>query len=357
VTKQAGRPWWSKAQHDARRPVLRQRMLIQEALTGWFERQEFQQVETAELRTSPGNETHLHAFATDWLRTDGSLADRLYLHTSPEFSLKKLLAAGETQLFEFARVFRNRERGPLHAPEFTMLEWYRARQPYTVLMDDAAELIALAAEVAGTGWLTHRGQTVDPYRAPERLTLAEAFDRFAGIDLLATISADGLSTDAAALAAAARAKGIRVAGDDSWSDVFTRVLLEKVEPQIGRERITILTEYPAPEAALARRKPGDLRVAERFEVFTCGVELLNAFGELTDVAEQRRRFEADMAAKQRIYGKTYPLDEAFLSALTAMPEASGAALGFDRLVMLAMGVDEIDDALWTPAPLQSEPHS
>jgi elongation factor P--(R)-beta-lysine ligase len=166
-----------------------------------------------------------------------------------------------------------------------------------------------------------------------------------------------LSTDAAALAAAARAKGIRVAGDDSWSDVFTRVLLEKVEPQIGRERITILTEYPAPEAALARRKPGDLRVAERFEVFTCGVELLNAFGELTDVAEQRRRFEADMAAKQRIYGKTYPLDEAFLSALTAMPEASGAALGFDRLVMLAMGVDEIDDALWTPAPLQSEPHS
>lgn len=357
MTRQAGTAWWSKAQHEARRPVLRQRMLIQEALTGWFEGQSFQQVETAELRASPGNETHLHAFAADWLRTDGTVADRLYLHTSPEFSLKKLLAAGETQLFEFARVFRNRERGALHAPEFTMLEWYRAHRPFTALMEDAAELIALAAEVAGTGRLTHRGHSIDAYRNPERLTLAEAFDRFASIDLLATISADGLSTDAGRLAAAARAKGIRVADDDSWSDVFTRVLLEKVEPNIGRERITILTEYPAPEAALARRKPGDQRVAERFEIFACGVELVNAFGELTDVAEQRRRFETDMAAKQRIYGETYPLDDAFLRALAEMPEASGAALGFDRLVMLAMGVDEIDDVLWTPAPQQPEPQA
>jgi elongation factor P--(R)-beta-lysine ligase len=357
VKTSAGKPWWSKARHDARRPVLRQRMLIQEALSGWFERQKFQQVDTSELRSSPGNETHLHAFATDWLRTDGSMVDRLYLHTSPEFSLKKLLAAGETRLFEFARVFRNRERGPLHAPEFTMLEWYRALRPYSALMDDAAELIALAAEVAGTGRLTHHDRSVDPYLAPERLTLAEAFDRFAGIDLLATISADGLSTDTAALMAAARSKGIRVADDDSWSDVFTRVLLEKVEPQIGRERITILTEYPAPEAALARRKPDNPRVAERFEIFACGVELANAFGELTDVAEQRRRFEADMAAKERIYGETYPLDEVLLSALAEMSEASGAALGFDRLVMLAAGVDDIDDVLWTPAPLQPDPQS
>jgi lysyl-tRNA synthetase class 2 len=197
--------------------------------------------------------------------------------------------------------------------------------------------------------LSFRGQGVDPQAEPERLTLAEAFDRYADIDLLATVSADA-STDRAGLAAAAQAHGIRVASDDTWADVFSRVLVEKIEPNLGRGRATILCEYPASEAALARRKPDDPRLAERFELYACGVELANCFGELTDPAEQRRRFEAEMAEKARIYGEAYPIDEDLLAALAQMPPASGGALGFDRLVMLATGAPHIEQVLWSPVP-------
>jgi lysyl-tRNA synthetase class 2 len=214
-------------------------------------------------------------------------------------------------------------------------------------MADCAELLAQAARAAGAASLRWRGSEVDPFAEPERLTLHEAFARHAGIDLMATIAADG-ATDREALAGQARAAGIRLAEDDSWSDIFSRVLAEKVEPHLGRGRATILCEYPISEAALARPKPADPRVAERFELFACGVELANAFGELTDPAEQRRRFEADMDEKERIYGERYPIDEDFLAALGAMPEASGIALGFDRLVMLCTDARRIEDVLWTP---------
>ena len=342
-------PWWSPARLDDRRPFLKGRAAIVRAIRAWFEAQGFTEVETPALQRSPGNETHLHAFATEAVGPAGERSP-LYLRTSPEFAAKKLLAAGETQIFELARVWRNRERGPLHHPEFTLLEWYRTAAPYETLMDDCAALLALAADAAGAKVLTYKGQTVDPQAAPERLTLAEAFDRHAGIDLLATVSADGGAGDRDALAAAAQAAGIRTAADDSWSDVFTRVLVEKVEPNLGRGRATILCEYPTPEAALARRKPGAPQVAERFELYACGVELANAFGELTDPAEQRARFTADMAEKARLYGETYPLDEDLLTALAHMPPASGAALGFDRLVMLATAAPHIDQVLWAPIP-------
>jgi lysyl-tRNA synthetase class 2 len=154
--------------------------------------------------------------------------------------------------------------------------------------------------------------------------------------------------DRDALAAAARGAGIKIANDDTWGDVFSRILVQKIEPGIGNGRATLLTEYPAAQAALARRNPADPRVAERFELYACGVELANAFGELTDPAEQRRRFEADMAEKQRIYGERYPIDDDFLAALAHMPPASGAALGFDRLVMLATGATNIEQVIWTP---------
>ncbi len=160
-----------------------------------------------------------------------------------------------------------------------------------------------------------------------------------------------------ALAAAATAAGIRVAGDDSWSDIFSRVLVERVEPRLGLGRATVLCEYPVAEAALARPKPGDARVAERFELYACGVELANGFGELTDPAEQRRRFAAEMALKQRVYGERYPLDEEFLAALALMPPASGIALGFDRLVMLATGAASLEQVLWAPVPLSASPSS
>lgn len=344
----AASPWWSPERHADRRPFLIARNKITAAVRGWFADRGFEEVETAALQVSPGNEAHLHAFATEAIGHDGA-RQPLYLHTSPEFAAKTLLAAGETKIFSLGKVWRNRERGPLHHPEFTMLEWYRAGEPYETLMADCADLLRLAAETAGTPQFAFRGMTCDPFAEPERLTLAEAFERMAGIDLLATVAADG-STDRDALAAAARAAGIRVADDDTWADVFSRVLVEKIEPHLGQGRATVLCEYPSAEAALARPKPTDPRVAERFELYACGVELANAFGELTDPAEQRRRFEAEMAEKLRVYGETYPIDEDFLAALAHMPPASGSALGFDRLAMLATGAARIDQVLWTPVP-------
>ncbi|HVL71598.1 MAG TPA: EF-P lysine aminoacylase EpmA [Beijerinckiaceae bacterium] len=339
-------PWWAPHRHADRRPFLLARNRILGTLRRFFEAEGFVEVEGAALQVSPGNETHLHAFGTQ-LRTTAGEARPLYLHTSPEFACKKLLAAGERRIFDVARVFRNRERGPLHHPEFTLIEWYRAEQTYEALMADCAKVLALAGEAAGARVFRFREASADPFAAPERLTVADAFRQHAGIDLMATLDSAG-EGDGAALAAAARGAGLRVAADDTWSDVFSRVLVERVEPRLGHGRATILYEYPVPEAALARRKPSDPRVAERFELYVCGVELANAFGELTDPAEQRRRFEADMAEKDRIHGERYPLDEDFLAALAAMPEASGIALGFDRLVMLTTGATHIEQVIWTP---------
>ena len=344
----AASPWWSPERHADRRPFLIARNRITRAVRAWFAERGFEEVETAALQVSPGNEAHLHAFATEAIGHDGARSP-LYLHTSPEFAAKTLLAAGETKIFSLGKVWRNRERGPLHHPEFTMLEWYRVSEPYETLMADCAELLKLAAETAGASRFTFRGMSCDPFAEPQRLTLAEAFKDMAGVDLLATVAQDG-QTDREGLAAAARTAGIRVADDDTWADVFSRVLVEKIEPHLGQGRATVLCEYPVAEAALARPKLADPRVAERFELYACGVELANAFGELTDAAEQRRRFEAEMAEKLRVYGETYPIDEEFLAALARMPPASGSALGFDRLAMLAAGASRIDQVLWTPVP-------
>ncbi|ANW05739.1 EF-P lysine aminoacylase EpmA [Bradyrhizobium icense] len=337
-------PWWSAARHADRRPFLIARAAITRAVRGWFDEQGFTEVETGILQVSPGNETHLHAPRTEIVSRDGARATR-YLRTSPEFAAKKLLAAGEAKIFELARVFRDRERGDLHLPEFTMLEWYRADAGYNAVMADTIVVIARAAQATGIEQFSFRGRTADPFAEPERLTVAAAFERFAGIDLLATISnGEG---DRAALAAAATPR-LRIADDDTWSDIFSKVLVEHVEPNLGQGRLTVLFEYPAPEAALARTKASDPRVAERFEVYAGGVELANGFGELTDAIEQRRRFAADMDEKERRYGERYPLDEDFLAAVAAMPPSSGVALGFDRLVMLASGARRVDQVVWTP---------
>lgn len=338
-------PFWLPGVHAVRRPFLIARNRIAGAVRAWFEAAGFVEVDTAALQVSPGNETHLHAFGTDLIGPDG-VPHRLYLRTSPEFACKKLLAAGEPRIFDFAKVFRNRERGALHHPEFTMLEWYRAEAPYEALMDDCAALLRIAAEASGAREFSFRGRTINPFAEPERITVAEACDRYAGIDLLATI--EGGEGERDLLAEAAVKAGIAIAGDDTWGDVFSRILAEKVEPHLGQGRATILCEYPLPQAALARAKPGSGKVAERFEMFACGVELANAFGELTDVAEQRKRFTAAMDEKARIHGERYPVDEDFLEALAQMPQACGIALGFDRLVMLATGAQKIDQVIWTP---------
>lgn len=345
-SRRSSPPWWRASVHADRRPFLIGRNRIQAAFRAHFAGQDFIEVDTATLQVSPGNEAHLHAFRTDAIGHDGS-AVPLYLHTSPEFACKKLLAAGEMKISCFAHVYRNRERGPLHHPEFTMLEWYRVGEGYEQLMRDCADLIALAAQTAGTRQFAYGGKTVDPFAEPERISVADAFSRYASIDLLATIAVDG-STDRDALARELEDAGIKTAVDDTWADLFSRVIVEKVEPNLGDGRVTILDRYPVAEAALARPCANDPRVAERFEVYACGVELANAFGELTDPAEQRRRFEAEMVEKNRVYGETYPLDEDFLQALASMPDASGIALGFDRLVMLATGALRIDQVIWAP---------
>ncbi len=340
-----GPPFWLPGVHAGRRPFLLKRGRIQAALRAWFAAHDFVEVETAALQVSPGNETHLHAFATE-LVSPGGERRPLYLRTSPEFTCKKLLAAGERRIVDFARVFRNRERGNLHHPEFTLLEWYRAEETYEVLMDDCAAVMGEAARAVAANQFSFRGKAMDPMAPPERLTVAEAFARHAGIDLLATVR--GAAGDRAALAAAAESAGVTIARDDGWGDIFSRVLAERIEPRLGVGRATILYEYPLPLAALARAKPGSDNVAERFELYACGVELANAFGELSDPVEQRERFAAAMAEKERIYGERYPVDEDFLAALAQMPPASGIALGFDRLAMLATGASRIEQVIWAP---------
>jgi elongation factor P--(R)-beta-lysine ligase len=337
-------PWWHPRRHADIRPFLTVRAAITRALRTWFEARGFTEVETGILQVSPGNETHLHAPQTELTRPDGARLPR-YLRTSPEFACKKLLAAGEMAIFEFARVFRDRERGDLHLPEFTMLEWYRANAPYDAVIADTIAVIAEAAQATKIERFAFRGRTADPLAESERLTVASAFERFAGIDLLRTIS--GGVGDRAALAEMARQR-LRIADDDTWSDIFSKILVEHVEPRLGQGRLTVLCEYPVVEAALARAKPGDPNVAERFEIYACGVELANGFGELTDAVEQRRRFEEAMIEKMRRYGERYPLDEEFLAAVAEMPQASGVALGFDRLVMLASGALRVDQVVWTP---------
>ncbi len=340
-----GTAWWHPTRHADRRAVLLARMRIKSAVRAWFADRGFIEVETACLQVSPGNETHIHAFRTELTSPTGHRRE-LYLHTSPEFACKKLLAAGETKIFTFAPVFRNHEFSVLHHPEFTMLEWYEVGADYAEIMDQCHALLGLAANATGHHPWLFRGRQADPFAAPCRLTVAEAFRQHAQIDVLATVG-DGRGDRDAFAQQAARA-GIQTAPDDTWSDIFTRILIERIEPNLATGRATVLDAYPIPEAALARPSSSDARVAERFELYCCGVELANAFGEMTDPTLQRARFEADMAEKARLYGERYPIDEEFLSALADMPPASGCALGFDRLVMLATGAQRVDQVIWTP---------
>jgi len=314
------------------------------ALRAWFGAQEFVEVETAMLRASPGNETHLHAFSTALIDNAGS-SSPFYLRTSPEFACKKLLAAGERRIVEFARSFRNRERTALHHPEFTLLEWYRAGEHYETLMKDCCAVLREAALAGGVRQFRCRERSADPFAEPERLTVADAFTRFSGVDLLATLSAG--TADGEALGCATQKAGIRIAEDDRWADIFSRIMVERIEPNLGLGRATILDEYPAAVSALA--KPAcDTRLSQRFEIYVCGIELANGFGEMTDPVEQRRRLEQEMTEKERRYGERYPIDEDFLAALAHMPEAAGIALGLDRLIMLATGASRIEQVLWTP---------
>jgi len=336
-------PWFAPHRHLDRRGFLLGRNRILSAMRTWFSRRRFLEVDVPALAVSPGNEAHLHAFATDLIHNDGSRETR-YLHTSPEFACKKLLAAGEERIFSLGHVFRNRERTQTHAPEFTMLEWYRANAEYRVIIEDTLALVRLAAEKTGHSVWHWRDRNCEVHAEVEWLSVNDAFKRLADIDLLSTLDSHG-KPDRDALAQMAP---VSFGTGDSWSDIFSRILVEKVEPHLGNGHLTVLYEYPTCEAALARTCAHDRRVAERFELYACGVELANGFGELTDAVEQRRRFEEEMDIKQRVYGERYPIDEEVLEALALMPAASGVALGLDRVIMLATGATRIDQVQWVP---------
>jgi lysyl-tRNA synthetase class 2 len=338
-------PWWRPDRFALRRPNLEMRARIMAAIRGYFASQGFVEVDTPALQVSPGLEPHLIAFKTE-LRDPGAAAGRpLYLHTSPEFAMKKLLVAGVERCFQFAHAFRNAERSATHHPEFTMLEWYRAGADYTALMDDCEALLNAAADITGREFVWTR--SCDARQPAERLTVAEAFLR-EGLDLLAT-APDPHRPSLERLTAAAKPLGIEPRPGDRWDDLFFRIFLERIEPKLGVGRPTILYEYPISMAALSRPKAADPRVCERFELYVAGLELANAFGELTDAAEQRRRFAADMEFKAERYGERYPIDEDFLAALEhGLPPCAGIALGVDRLVMLATGAAKIEDVLWAP---------
>lgn len=333
--------WWRSDVLARRLPVLRTRGRIADAVRAFFRARDFAEVETPALQVSPGMEPHLRPFATDLDEPFGEGQRRLYLHTSPEFAMKKLLAGGVERMFQLARVFRNGERADTHHPEFVMLEWYRAGTDYKTIMDDCDGLLAAVAAAAGTAEWRRGGKTCDASQPAERLSVAEAFRRHAGVDLFA-------ASDIGDFKAAAERAGIACQDGDRWDDVFFRIFLDRIEPNLGLGRPTILYDYPASMAALARLKPGDARVAERFEVYVAGLELANAFSELTDAAEQRRRFEADNDLREKLYGARLPVDDDFLAAVGAMPPAAGIALGFDRMVMLATGATRIEDVLWAP---------
>ncbi len=328
-------PPWHPDSFADRACYLRRRALLTKATRAFFDARGYLEVETPYAVPAPGEEVHLQTFATE-LRTPAGGTRKLWLNTSPEFAMKRLLVAGAGPIFQLARVWRNGEAGELHTPEFTMLEWYRPGAGLAALMDETeAYLRATLPPVC-----TRAGLTVDLARF-ERLTMADAFTRFAGADLLGTLD------DAGALADSA---GVIRRGGEGWEDLFFRLLLERVEPQIGRGQPTFLTHWPAAQAALAVRDPADPRVALRFELYACGLELANAFEELTDAAEQRARFVADRALRHALRGPDWPLDEDFLAALAhGLPQASGIALGFDRLAMLATGARRIDEVQWLPA--------
>lgn len=346
-------PWWHPDAFSRRLAFLRIRQTIVSATCTWFANQSFDEVETPALQISPGMEVHLHAFKTELRGPHPDDRQTMYLHTSPEFAMKKLLVAGMRRIFQMSRVWRNEERSATHHPEFTMLEWYRAHETYDTLRDDCVALIRACAQAAEKHLFKFRGIACDPFVPWEILTVPEAFQRYTAIDLMATIDNDHQPSPHA-LAAEAQRLGIRTAVTDTWEDIFFRIMFEKIEPHLGAEQPTFLTDYPISMAALARPKPENPHLAERFELYICGLELANAFGELTDPAEQRRRFAADMALKEKLYGERFPVDEDFLAALDhGMPPSSGIALGFDRLVMLCAGADRIEDVLWAPIAIPS----
>ncbi len=339
--------WWKPETYNEKIPFLQVRQSTIRAVRGFFDSRDFYEVETPALQISPGMEPHLHAFRTTLLNPERDRETALYLHTSPEFAMKKLLVAGLPQIYQICHVYRNAEGSRLHSAEFTMIEWYRAHAGYGDIMEDCVGLLRDVAHAVGIGAYRYQDSQANPFIEWEKISVCEAFEKYAGFSLLPFLPP---GEGEQGLRQALHALGLHTAADDGFEDLVLRVLGAIIEPRLGQGRPTILYDYPVSMAALSRPKPEDPRFAERFELYVCGVELANAFGELTDAKIQRERFEADMTLKEKIYGERWPVDEGFLAALDiGMPESGGIALGIDRLAMLASGAQDIRQVLWTDA--------
>jgi lysyl-tRNA synthetase class 2 len=332
---------WQPHNFDKRKPHLLARMRIIQGIRQFFERVGYWEVETPALQVMPCADMHIHGFHTEYFGPDLKKRHDFYLNTSPEFEMKKLLVAGAEKIYQICKVYRNGESTKLHSPEFSMLEWYRVGVDYTAIMDETQALIHSLSKVSDVR--EARGCKLNqPF---ERLSVTDAFKDYAGIDL------DMCLVDTPSFAGQAEKAGIRIVESDGWDDIFHAVMADKIEPYLGKDAPVFLYDYPASMACLSKRKDADPRYAERFELYIAGIEIANAFTELTDAAEQRKRFTEEMAAKQAHYGFSYPLDEDFLSALEhGMPECAGIALGVDRLCMLLSGAEVIDEVLWSGKP-------
>ncbi len=339
--------WWQPHNFDKKRSFLVRRARIISTLRRFFDDQDFLEVETPALQVCPVMDAHIHGFKTELKNVDLSHSKNMYLHTSPEFDMKKLLVAGLPKIYQICHVFRNGEASKLHSPEFTILEWYRAGADYNALMDDCVDMLRNVTKMLGVENYTYQGISSNPNKEWQKISVVEAFTKHANINLLDVLG------NITAFAKSAENIGVRVVGSDSWEDIFHAVMAEKIEPNLGVGVPCILYDYPLSMAALSRKKPSDERFAERFELYVCGVELANAFSELTDVKEQRKRYTQEMELKQKLYGETYPADEEFFAALElGMPESAGIALGIDRLVMLACGAEAIDNVIFSPVQKQ-----
>ena len=337
--------WWIKSEFQQKRPYLAARQAVIHAIRSYFDAAGFDEVETPVLQVCPVMDAHVHGFKTVLNGVDLKPERTLYLHTSPEFAMKKLMVAGMERLYQICHVFRNGENSSRHSAEFTMIEWYRTGADYTDIMADCEGLLRSCAEALNIWTYQYKGMVCDPFGPWERLSVREAFETYAQMDLQAFLD------DKEAFRAAVSALGLHTAKDDGWDDLFFRVMDARIEPYLGRKVPTILYDYPVCMASLSRRKPSDPRFAERFELYVCGMELANAFSELTDAAEQKKRFAEEMDLKEKLYGERYPVDEDFIKALEhGLPESGGIAFGIDRLVMLATGAEDIDQVLWCGRP-------
>lgn len=321
-------------------------MAMIKAIRRFFDAQGFYEVETPALQVMPCADTHIHGFHTEFFGPDLKKQRDFYLHTSPEFEMKKLLVAGLPTIYQICHVFRNGETTRLHSPEFTMLEWYRAHADYNDIMEDCKALLRGIASDLGIREFKSGELACDPFAEWEIISVREAFQKYAGFDLLLGMD------DPADFQSYAEEAGVPLVQDSQLDDTFHAFMAHKIEPYLGVGRPTILCDYPNFISSLAKECEKDRRFVERFELYVCGIELANAFSELIDADKQRENFILDMAAKESLYGFTYPVDEDFLKALEyGMPESGGIALGVDRLAMLYAGVDDISKILWSGKPV------